>query len=117
MAENKTLSRDEMVNALYESFTGRKVNEREDTYIGRYDPDTGTYYCGVDAQIDHNRLEDIKRYIASRYYDYMYVRTDKNGASYPKEVLEANQIKGEALKNLMDKFNIPISNFNAYKDK
>lgn len=115
MVEKKTLSRDETVNALYESITGRRANEREDTYIGRYDQDTGTYYCGVDAQIDHNRLEDIKRYIASRYYDYMYVRTDKNGVSYPPEVIAQNAIKGEALKNLMDKFNIPVSNFNSFK--
>lgn len=93
--------------------TGKNYQNTDITLNGKYDPTTGTYYCGKNVSINSCMSPDAKRYIASRYYDYTSELAN-NDRMLTAEELHDNKCKAEAILQLMKKFDIPVSD---YSDK
>lgn len=103
-------NRKSLILSLHEQVTGKKIENNDNTVRGRYDPATGTYYCGKNVCINAGITTDVKRYIASRYYDYTHELVRNDEMLTPEE-LKTNNDKAEAILQIMQKLNIPISEF------
>lgn len=105
-----------LIKDLYEAVTGRQVTQTPDTRQGTFDPKSGSYYCGVNANMPNIYItEDVKSYIQSRYFDYMHEKVDRHNRPLSQEQIEINRYKADALLDLMDKFNIPVADFSSGK--
>lgn len=104
-------NRESTINSLYEAVTGKQFGQKDDVLNGRYDKMTGTYYCGVNAQINFQNYDDLKRYIQSRYFDYTHIMVNEEGKHLSEEEKAKNLLRAETLLGIMNKFNIPTCDF------
>lgn len=108
--------RGSIIKDLYEAVYGKQVSQTPDTRQGTFDPRSGSYYCGEKAtMLNIYMTEDAKRYIQSRYFDYMHQKVDRHNKLLSQEQIEINRHKADALLELMDKFGIPVADFSSGK--
>lgn len=104
-------NKEELIYALYEGMTGKSMKNEDHVYRGKYDAGTGTYYCGKEAQIAIKNFDELKRYIQSRYFDCQKIRVNEDGRLLCEAEQDRINAQMEILKKIMDKFEIPVCNF------
>lgn len=82
--------RDELIQALYQSFTGTDNMKRESDKASIYNGSTGTLYCSVDnEQLSKMQIEQAQLYLEQQYKTYKANPLTKEKAAYYRIALEA----------------------------
>ncbi len=82
--------RDELIQALYQSFTGSDTIKKEDDKKSVYKASTGTLYCAIDdEQLSRMQIEQAQLYLEEQYQKYKANPLTKEKAAYYRIALEA----------------------------
>ncbi len=82
--------RDELIQALYQSFTGSDTIKKDDDKVSVYNGSTGTLYCAVDdEQLSKMQIEQAQIYLEQQYKTYKANPLTVEKAAYYRIALEA----------------------------